>query len=63
MTYKALVEAAGEEQQASDAVLVHAASCIYAPQVTGYAGGGSTDAQGAKSVIELISKPISPGSD
>lgn len=62
MTYKALVEAAGEKQQASDAVLVHAASCIYAPQPTGYTGGGA-DAQGAKSVIELLSKPISPGSD
>lgn len=62
MTYKALVEAAGKKQQASDAVLVHAASCIYAPQPTGYTGGAS-DVQGAKSVIELLSKPISPGSE
>lgn len=62
MTYKALVEAAGEKQQASDAVLVHAASCIYAPQPTGYTGRAS-DAQGAKSVIELLSKPISPSTE
>jgi hypothetical protein len=62
MTYKALVEAAGEKQQASDAVLLHAAACIYAPQPTGYAGGG-TDAQGVTSVIELLSKPFSPGSE
>lgn len=62
MTYKALVEATGEKQQASDAVLVHAASCIYAPQPTGYTGG-SSDTQGTKSVIELLSKPISPSSE
>ena len=63
MTYKALVEAAGEKQQASEAVLVHAAACIYAPQPTGYAAGGGSDTQGARSVIELLSKPISPGTE
>ena len=63
MTYKALVEAAGEKQQASEAVLVHAASCIYAPQPTGYAAGGGSDTQGAKSVIELLSRPISTGTE
>lgn len=57
MTYKALVEAAGDKQQASEAILIHAAACIYAPQPTGYTGG-SADAQGARSVIELLSKPI-----
>ena len=62
MTYKALVEAAGEKQQASEAVLLHAAACIYAPQPTGYAGGGS-DVQGATSVIELLSKPLSASSE
>ena len=63
MTYKALVEAAGEKQQASEAVLVHAAACIYAPQATGYTAGGSSDTQGAKSVIELLSRPISTGTE
>jgi hypothetical protein len=58
MTYNALVEAAGDYQHASDAILVHAASCIYAPQATGYAGGGQ-ETQGAKSVIELLSRPFS----
>lgn len=61
MTYMALVEA-GENQQASDAVLVHAASCIYAPQPTGYAGVGA-DSQGATSVIELLSKPLTSSSE
>lgn len=63
MTYKALVEAAGDKQQASDAVLVHAASCIYAPQATGYSPSGNGSGQGAKSVIELLSKPVTPSSE
>lgn len=63
MTYKALVEAAGEKQQASDAVLIHAASCIYAPQPTGYTSGENGVGKGATSVIELLSKPITPSSD
>ena len=63
MTYKALVEAAGEKQQASEAVLVHAAACIYAPQATGYTAGSGSDTQGAKSVIELLSRPISTGTE
>ncbi len=58
MTYKSLVEAAGDKQQASDAVLIHAAACIYSPQPTGYTST-STEMQGAKSVVELLSKPIS----
>ncbi|HEC13756.1 MAG TPA: hypothetical protein ENI80_11025 [Acidiferrobacteraceae bacterium] len=62
MTYKTLVEAAGEKQQSSDAVLMHAAACIYAPQSTGYISGNS-DVQGARSVIELLSKPISPSAE
>jgi hypothetical protein len=61
MTYKSLVEAAGDKQQASDAILIHAAACIYSPQPTGYTGSGS-DMQGAKSVVELLSKPISTAS-
>lgn len=61
MTYKSLVEAAGDKQQASDAILIHAAACIYSPQPTGYTNSGS-DMQGAKSVVELLSKPISSAS-
>lgn len=63
MTYKTLVEAAGEKQQASDIVLIHAASCIYAPQSTGYSPSGDGSGQGAKSVIELLSKPVTPSSE
>lgn len=58
LTYNALVEASGNNKQASDAVLIHAAACIYAPQSTGYASSGM-DNSSAKSVIELMSKPLS----
>ena len=62
LTYKTLVEATGENQQASDAVLIHAAACIYSPQPTGYMGS-SSDSQSTKSVIELLSKPLSMSSE
>jgi len=61
MTYKSLVEAAGDKQHASDAILIHAAACIYAPQATGYTASGA-DMPGARSVVELLSKPISSAS-
>lgn len=57
LTYKALVEGA-TEKSASDAVLMHAAACIYGPQPTGYAEQSRIEGGGAKSVIELLSKPI-----
>ncbi|MEX1199030.1 MAG: hypothetical protein WEB57_14360 [Pseudohongiellaceae bacterium] len=62
MTYKSLVEAAGDNQQASDAVLIHAAACIYSPQATGYTNSGS-GGQNARSIVELLSKPISMNSE
>lgn len=58
MTYQTLTEAGGEKARGSDAVLMHAAACIYAPQPTGYAAGDG-GGQSAKSVIELFSKPLS----
>ena len=58
-TYTTLVEASGDSQT-RDAVLLHAAACIYSPQPTGYSGG-SGDSQGATSVIELMSKPLAGG--
>lgn len=62
MTYKSLVEAAGDKQQASDAILIHAAACIYSPQPTGYTNSGAEN-QNAKSVVELLSKPLSMGGE
>lgn len=57
LTYKALVEGSGDKA-ISDAVLMYAASCIYGSQPTGYTSQEHGDAAGAKSVIELLSKPI-----
>jgi hypothetical protein len=57
MTHRALVEASGSEG-VRDAVLLQAASCIFSPQSTGYAGGGDSDMSSQKSVIEILSKPI-----
>jgi hypothetical protein len=62
MTYKSLVEASGDNQQASDAVLIHAAACIYSPQPTGYSSSRS-ESQGSKSIIELMTKPISSNAE
>ncbi len=58
-TYTTLVEASGDSQT-RDAVLLHAAACIYSPQPTGYSAG-SGNSQGATSVIELMSKPLGGG--
>jgi hypothetical protein len=57
LTYKALVEGSGDKA-ISDAVLMYAASCIYGPQPTGYAPQEQGEMAGAKSVIELLSKPL-----
>ncbi len=56
MTYKAIVEAADKMNQ--DAVLIHAAACIYSPQTTGYAGNDGSQIQGSRSIIELLAKPL-----
>jgi hypothetical protein len=54
LTYRALVEAAGEAGT-EGIVLAHAAACIFSPQDTGF--GSNSDAQsGPKSVLELLTK-------
>jgi hypothetical protein len=57
MTHKALVEAANESG-VRDAIMVQAAGCIFAPQGTGYTPESAVDSQGARPVVELLSKSI-----
>lgn len=58
MTHRALVEAAGDEG-VRDAVLLQASSCIFSPQSTGYSQSSESDIGSQKSVVEILSKPIS----
>lgn len=56
MTFNALAEAA-KDQAAKDIILTHAASCIFAPQETGYAKSTSGPDPGiARSVMTLAAK-------
>lgn len=55
LTYRALVEAA-VERGTEDIVLAHAASCIFAPQETGFSNSKGEGAGGSKSVLELMTK-------
>lgn len=57
MTHSALVEASGEEG-VRDAVLLQASSCIFSPQSTGYTASSSEDVSNQKSVVEILSKPV-----
>jgi hypothetical protein len=57
MTYRAIVEAASDSPN-REVILNHAASCIFGPQSTGYSGGSAGEAPYAKSVVELLAKPI-----
>ncbi len=58
MTYKAIVEASGEEG-VRDAVLLQAASCIFSSQATGYVNQGrDKDISNQKSVVEIMTKPL-----
>jgi len=57
MTYRALVEA-GQEPSGQDTVLNHAAACIFSPQPTGYAGQQDGQAPSAKSIVELMGRPL-----
>lgn len=58
MTHRALVEGAADSG-ARDAVMVHAASCIFSPQPTGYTQQGSEGESSApRSVIELASRSV-----
>lgn len=54
MTYKALVDAAGNAAN-RDVVLTYAAACIFSPQSTGYSGDGG---EGPKSVVELLTRSL-----
>lgn len=54
MTYKALVDAAGEAAN-RDVVLTYAASCIFSPQATGYSFDGT---EGPRGVVELLTRPL-----
>lgn len=58
MTHRALVEGANDSG-ARDAVMVHAASCIFSPQPTGYTQQGSEGENSSpRSVIELASRSV-----
>lgn len=58
MTHRALVEGA-TDSGARDAVMVHAASCVFSPQPTGYTQQGSEgDNSSPRSVIELASRSV-----
>jgi len=59
MTHKALIEASGDSG-VRDAIMLQAASCIFSPQATGYAGSnGSGENNSPKSMVEILSKPMS----
>ncbi len=60
MTYKALVDAAGNTPN-REVILNHAAACIFGPQSTGYTGEAGPPAPSAKSIVEFLSKPLADG--
>lgn len=55
LTYRALVSAAGEKGT-EDIVLAYAASCIFAPQDTGFSSARGDAGTGSKAVLELMTK-------
>ena len=59
MTYTAIMDAAKDIEQ-KEVVLSQAASCIFAPQSTGYSRAEGSGAPSAKSVVELLTKPFTP---
>ena len=61
MTYKALVEAAGNTPN-REVILVQAAACIFSPQGTGYTHDDLPHPPGAQSVVEFLTKPLKGGS-
>lgn len=60
MTYRALVEAAGDTPH-QEVVLTHAAACIFSPQATGYSADGREAAPHAKSVVEFLGATLNKG--
>lgn len=59
LTYRALADAT-HERGAEDIVLANAASCIFAPQDTGYTRSGDSGGS-SKSVLELLTKASAKG--
>lgn len=58
MTHKALIEASSDSG-VREAIMLQAASCIFSPQATGYAGSsGAGEASSPKSMVEILSKPM-----
>ncbi len=62
MTYKAIVEAAGDTPN-REVILVQAGACIFAPQGTGYQKNSAPRPPGAQSVVEFLSKPLKGGTE
>lgn len=60
-TFQALVDAAVDSGK-SDIVLTHAASCIFAPQPTGYASETSGSSPPIKTVVELVGASVAKSS-
>ena len=56
-TYTAIMEAAKDIKQ-KEMVLTYAAACIFSPQSTGYSRNEGPKAPSAKSVVELLAKPL-----
>lgn len=61
MTYTAILNAAKDLDQ-KEIILNHAAACIFTPQPTGYSRSGGAESPSAKSVVELLAKPLMPDS-
>jgi hypothetical protein len=58
LTYRALVEA-GSEGGTRDIVLTHAASCIFAPQDTGFTKSDSDGGNATANFIDAVPKVVS----
>ena len=59
LTYRALVEAGSEEGSSRDIVLGHAASCIFAPQDTGFTKTDSDKSKVTANVIDAVPRAVS----
>ncbi len=60
LTYKALVDAAGDTPN-SEVILVHAAACIFGPQGTGYTKDSMIGQNAVQQAVELFTKPVNRG--
>ena len=57
LTYKALIDAAGDTPN-REVILVQAAACIFGAQGTGYTRDNTPQPPGAQSVVEFMSRPL-----